>query len=66
MKELQKQQRQLLKAFRKEIHAREQYFLSKPETWQDSITGDRYSAKTEMLESFVEDIESTLQENGFN
>ena len=66
MKQLIKKQKSLLKAFQKEVKKREDYFLSKPATWQDSLTGDKYSTITEMLQSFVDDTEATLSENGFN
>jgi hypothetical protein len=47
-----------IKSLKKEVDGlvkvREQYFITKPESWQDSITGDRYDVKTGILRELSE------------
>lgn len=66
MNHLISKQRAILKLMTKEVDKRQKYFLSKPENWQESMTGEKYSSKTDMLEMFVNDTEGSLAEQGFN
>lgn len=46
--------KKLQKEVLNEVHMREQYWQSKPESWQDSLTGDKYYQKLDALRDFLD------------
>lgn len=50
----------LLNQVNKEVSKREKYFLSKPESWQESVSGDKYSTRTDMLSELSQEMEAQL------
>lgn len=44
----------------KEITIRNNFYMEKPMTWQESVTGDKFIAKTEQLKELADAMDEQL------